>query len=344
MAYGKAPNTNYLGSEYKGNYVWSAAMNLAWNHFRDQYIQEEVKLVPPDSLLKYNLFRLNNPPVGESDLDIASYYIGSGYGKSAQKRINKERKQKFPASTFPELDLQIDDEDVLCYAYFSKNLEYGKKFKKSGLMFMGEPVQGFSPNDYYTGEEDNLDGHYAMPARMHSNDVIRIIHYENDDKFILAIQLKDPSDQLFLAKGYPMTSPDVVVDSLRAMVTVLSEPSIVIGNGMDDLDYFVAPMLHLDIKNTYKDLLGKRIANENLNNYMIVAMEEWIKFRMDEKGIAPEADAYIDGAGAAGPPKQLVLDKPYWVIMKRYNSANPYFILGVRNSGLMKKYEHSRGR
>jgi hypothetical protein len=35
-------------------------------------------------------------------------------------------------------------------------------------------------------------------------------------------------------------------------------------------------------------------------------------------------------------PKSLILDKPYWVVMKRTDSQNPYFILGVNNTALME--------
>jgi len=35
--------------------------------------------------------------------------------------------------------------------------------------------------------------------------------------------------------------------------------------------------------------------------------------------------------------KNLILDKPYWVVMQRANSQNPYFILGVNNTELMEK-------
>jgi len=31
------------------------------------------------------------------------------------------------------------------------------------------------------------------------------------------------------------------------------------------------------------------------------------------------------------------LDAPYWVVMQRKNSQNPYFILGVNNAELMEK-------
>jgi hypothetical protein len=74
-------------------------------------------------------------------------------------------------------------------------------------------------------------------------------------------------------------------------------------------------------------------------------MQEIVKFDMDEKGARVENEAYIGLATSAGPghdvykPKQLLLDKPYWVMMKRFNSDNPYFILGVQNIELMKAAE-----
>jgi hypothetical protein len=36
-------------------------------------------------------------------------------------------------------------------------------------------------------------------------------------------------------------------------------------------------------------------------------------------------------------PKNLILDKPFWVIMKQSDSENPYFLLGVNNENLMTK-------
>jgi 16S rRNA U516 pseudouridylate synthase RsuA-like enzyme len=60
---------------------------------------------------------------------------------------------------------------------------------------------------------------------------------------------------------------------------------------------------------------------------------------MDEKGARAENEAvivmsksiYLDDET----PKKLILNKPYWVIMKRKESQNPYFILGVNNTEIM---------
>jgi hypothetical protein len=70
-------------------------------------------------------------------------------------------------------------------------------------------------------------------------------------------------------------------------------------------------------------------------------MYENIKFDMDEKGAKVENEAVVMFTFGAIldeiKPKNLILDKPYWLIMKRTNSQNPYFLLGVENTELMLK-------
>ncbi len=43
-------------------------------------------------------------------------------------------------------------------------------------------------------------------------------------------------------------------------------------------------------------------------------------------------------------PKNFILNKPYWIIMKRANSLNSYFILGVRNLQLMDVKKNKSNR
>ena len=65
------------------------------------------------------------------------------------------------------------------------------------------------------------------------------------------------------------------------------------------------------------------------------------KFNMDEKGARVENEAVIalleNISLTDEKPKNFILDKPYWVVMQRTDSQNPYFILGVNNTELMDK-------
>ncbi len=307
---------NYLGSDYKGNYVWGGAMNLAWNELNDNILQEKLKLATADEVALEMAQKFNNPVFAVNDLDEKSYYIKSGYGQETVEAINKESKSKFPTKSLADLDLNLNKTDIISYAYFLKEVEYKTVFEKKDVFFNKQKVTGF----------------YA-PGKVR-RDNVRIIKYESDNKFIVSLQLKDESDQLILAKGYEMNDPQTVVNEINQNN---QEYLSTIGES----DRFEAPKLHLDYRRDYVELVNKFLANQGFEDYFIAAMFENIKFDMDERGARVENDGVIvmTESIALEPikPKNFILDAPYWVVMQRKNSQNPYFILGVNNAELMEK-------
>ncbi|MEI6627466.1 MAG: hypothetical protein WCL61_02630 [bacterium] len=309
---------NYLGNLYKGNYVWGGAMNLAWNELNENIVHEKVQLNTQDQAALSMLDKLNNPVFTKNDLDAPSYYVKSGYGQQTVDLINKESREKFPQKSFSDLDLQLNPTDIISYAYFVKAVKYQDVFTKKDFDFNGEKVEGF----------------YADNIQQSTN--VQIIKYESDDKFIIKLRLKDNSDELILAKGYDMTNPQNAVDEVVANDKAwLPE--------MGERDNFEAPKLKLDYSRDYVEMINKYLANKGFENYYIAQMYENIKFDMDEAGAKVENEAVITMALGARvdevKPKNLTLNKPYWIVMKRSDSQNPYFILGVNNTELMKRVQ-----
>lgn len=312
---------NYLGSNYQGNYIWGGAMNLAWTELSNNIIKEPIKLNTTDKIALEMANKFNNPIFSKNDLDEASYYIKSGYGQETLDAINKESKQKFPDKSFGNLNFQLFPKDIISYAYFLKKVEYIEQFSKTKMTFNNENVKGFNiqkPEQYET---------------------LKLINYDNDDKFIILLQLKDQADQLILAKGYNMTNPQEITIAINKY-DLQNLPTV------DHLGKFAIPNLQLDYHRDYNELIGKSLLNKNFEEYAIGIMFENIKFNMNETGAKAENEAVIAtpnssaGPGAKKEPiklKNIVLDKPYWVILKRANSKNPYFILGINNTALMEK-------
>ena len=93
-------------------------------------------------------------------------------------------------------------------------------------------------------------------------------------------------------------------------------------------------------RNIREELVNKYFKNKGFEEYFIAQMFEKIKFDMDHKGARVESEAVIAGPTAMpSQPKvrRFILDKPFWVIMKRKDRQHPYFILGVKNTELMEK-------
>jgi len=309
---------NYLGSYYEGNYVWGGAMNLAWNELNENILNEKLQLASDDTTALKMVKKLNDAPFSKTDLDEASYYIKSGYGQSTVEKINRESRIKFPSKSFSDLKIDLSPKDIISYAYFLKEVEYKTMFKKDDALFKGEKVTGFKANN----------------ERQREN--VEIIKYENDDKFIIKLKLKDESEELILAKGYDMENPEKVV----AEINQNNKKRLL---NIREIDTFKAPRLHLDHHRDYVELLGKFLANNGFVKYFIAQMFENIKFDMDEKGARVENEATIVAIESIAmpteqlTPKNFILDKPYWVVMERTDSQNPYFILGINNAKLMEK-------
>lgn len=315
-----APNVieqgSYTGSEYKGNYVYGAAMNLAWNELSENIINDTIKLNTTDKNALETMNKLNKSIFTKKDLNEESYYVKSGYGQKTVDLINKESKEKFPSKSFQDLDVKLQDLDIISYAYFLKEVEYEIQFKEKNVSFKGENVKGFIANN------EKQKGNIA------------VLYYENDDKFIVKLKLKDNNDELILAKGFDMSKPEKIVDEINKY----NKDSLSIIKATDE---FEMPNLHLDYRRDYNEMIYKYFANKGFEEYYIAKMFENIKFDMDFKGARVENEAVIIAEWGSMSNQDIIrrfiLDKPFWVVMKRSDSQNPYFILGVNNTELMEK-------
>jgi len=306
----------YTGSYDQGNYIYGAAMNLAWNEMAENIVHETPKFYTQDPAALDFISKFNFAPFTKKDLDEESYYIKSGFGQETITTINQESKQKFPTKSFPDLDFALAPEDFISYAYFLKEVEYLEPFTTDDIIFNGEQVKGFFAET--TAQKDN----------------IQILNYTDRDHFLVKIKLKDNSDEIFLAKGMDMDNPAYAVGQINE-----DNKEGLTSLGRDDV--FSMPEVHLDYSRTYDELVGLSFQNGDVAGYSIGAMFENIKFDIDNKGARVENEAGIIGTTSMPVEpverKFIVLDKPFWVVMKRTDSQNPYFILGVNNSSLLEE-------
>ena len=308
---------NYTGSYYKGNYVWGGAMNLAWNELNDNILHEKLALDTTDKTALDLVSKLNNSMFTKNDLDEESYYIKSGFGQETVNIINKESKIKFPKKSFSDINLILEPTYFISYAYFLKEIEYKTKFTEYAMDFNGYGVSGFLA--YTNDQKENIN----------------IIKYENSDKFIIGINLKNDKDQLFLVKGFGFSNIEDIMNNINSKTDI---------EKLKSKDVFRAPKLKLNYNRQYSELENQLLKNEYYkrypNKYRLGPVFENIKFDMDEKGVKIENEAIISGydlIAGGDAPRYFILDKPYLVIMKRASSKNPYFILEINNAELMER-------
>jgi hypothetical protein len=74
------------GSDYKGNYVFGGAMQLAVNELNNNILRDKLQLVlqPSDAETNRLLTIFNLGEFTTNDLDAPSYYVKSGYGQKSR--------------------------------------------------------------------------------------------------------------------------------------------------------------------------------------------------------------------------------------------------------------------
>ncbi len=309
---------NYTAGYYKGNFVWGAAMNFAWSDLCENIIKDTIQLSVYDSISRSMIHQLNNPQVTTNDLDKESYYVKSGYGQKTVDAINTETAKRFPGKSFSALSESLTDNDIIAYAYLLKEVSYLQKFSSAETLFKEQKVSGFSASSDKEKE------------------IVKVLQYINDDKFIISLGLKDEADQLLLAKGYNMIDPATVIE-------IINETNNENLYSITSDDNFEAPKLNLEYSRKYDAIIGKPFANKGFKNYAVKQMFENIKFKMDEVGARVENEAEIvtydtvRNMNVHPIPKYFVLNKPFWLVMQRKGSKHPYFLLGVNNDELMER-------
>jgi hypothetical protein len=313
----KNPQDKYTGSIKGENYIYGAAMNLAWNEMNENVIHGNLILETEsrDALRTVKLF--NNAPFSVNDLDAESCYVRSGFGPETQQRINLEMKEKFPKKSFTDLNYRIGQSDLIVYSYLFKRVEYLHPFKTMNTLFMGRLVKGFM-ND--SGQENQRTN-------------VIVADYQHDDQFLIQLKLKNDQDQLFLLKGWDSSSPEEIVDEINRL-DIHAESSPVMGWQ----DNFQMPRISFSHTRIYNELLGLPILNNDLKGYTIGRMAENIKFEIDETGARAENDGVMQ-AQRMSPvnTRNFFLNKPFWIVMKRKKSLNPYFIIHITNEEFMEK-------
>lgn len=88
---------NLNGSKTKkGNFVWGAALTLAWKNLIYDIIKEPIQVKTDKNEAIQIVNNFNDSPINSKILDESSYYAKTGFGNKTIHLINEEVKKKFP--------------------------------------------------------------------------------------------------------------------------------------------------------------------------------------------------------------------------------------------------------
>ena len=106
---------------------------------------------------------------------------------------------------------------------------------------------------------------------------------------------------------------------------------------------FYIPVISFNIKTNFRGLEGQAFVTQDGKRHSIEEAYQRTGFILNEKGAVIESEAYstVDSVGIAPEPphpKRMIFNKPFYVLMKRIDQQNPYFVMKVENAELLTRY------
>lgn len=230
---------------------------------------------------------------------------------------------------------EIDGFNIKVNAEFSKSLPFQTELNgyKDQLNFNNEKVLSFGITGY--------DSHDKLK-------IVSILYYKNDNNFVIKLHPKDTNHEIILFKSEKKFDKMSDINSEIIKLTIQGKEDKQNENinwkyGILEEDEIIIPKFNFNIETIYKDLEGNTF-NVKDQSYIIEKACQRTAFILDEKGAEVESEAEFAVATEEmaeevnqPKPKKMIFDRPFFIMLKKTNSQNPYFGLWVANTELMTK-------
>jgi hypothetical protein len=232
-----------------------------------------------------------------------------------------------------EITTEIVGEMIIAKAFFNKTLPFETKLQKldEPILFDKTKVSAFGMN-YYDEETVRFT---------------QILYYSDDNNFILKLTPKDTTQEIILVKG---------LDKITNLAQAFNQTNILIEKGKTNKlnpklswkyeilvdDRFAIPIIKFNLATNYRQFEGQTFSTADNKKHQIQIAYQRTGFIFDENGAVVESEGgvAVDSASAEPIityPKKMILDKPFYIFIKRTDKKNPYFVMKVENSELLTK-------
>ncbi|WP_338792918.1 hypothetical protein [Bernardetia sp. MNP-M8] len=228
--------------------------------------------------------------------------------------------------------VNVEGDRIEAKAEFDKSLpfEFDLKNFHNELTFKGKKVASFG----------------SFGGGKNAYKTIDILYYKNDDEFVIKLLPKDQQHEIILFKTKKQFKNFVQMNNELEQNRKLGKKeqkneSKYWKYYLQDEDEVVIPKFNFNIETNYSNIEGNKIKTSE-NNYVITTAWQRTAFILDEKGAEIKSEARIEVTAEAleeelPKPKKMRFDKPFFVVLKKTQSLNPYFVLFANNAELMVK-------
>lgn len=284
------------------NAVYAASLPLAW-----QAVRDELKMSARVNTASADLAMLDGSKTIEKTLNNDDYELEI---ERQGRRFHVKTRQEVHLTFVPSFE-----------SY------------PNGLVFDDVPVHTFGTRGFQNTDYINR---------------MDIATYRDDDRFILRLIPMEQEHELYLFKAdSTYTTFEQMYADLLASCRDTDAEKHVGGAGswryeLTDVDEVNIPKVIFDNHHQFQQLSGVLFSVKR-KEYTIAEATQQIAFGLNEHGVSMKTEADIVVLDGAYPPedppipKRLIFDKPFYIVMKKAEMANPYFTLYVANAALLEK-------
>lgn len=302
----------------KENIIYCSSFEIAWNKIKEEIIKEPIQLNKSVSWLDV----LNTLPKNNS---IGAEYITTiaGLGKDGVlNEIEEELKAKFNYDYQPQYS--INETDIISVAYLQKDIsfysELNDDFDDEKLLF----------NDSIEVDFFGLKFGWANPEYKKN---LRIHDYLNENDFIFQIGTKEGNDEVYFAKVAPGAT---LMETYNEVMKRIAINKVEL---LGDFEQVRIPYVYCNMQKEFAEVEGAQILNKGFETYSISKAIQLIEFNLNEAGISIRSESEIEAVECSVrfKPRILEFNKPFLIIVKEKDKNEPYFLMWVNNTELMRK-------
>jgi hypothetical protein len=152
------------------------------------------------------------------------------------------------------------------------------------------------------------------------------------EEFVVELRPEGDRDRILVALVPPAAT---LADTVASILARVSERAEKHPHGrLDPRERLEVPRIGLDVTRRFDELAGLRLQVPPPMNGALGEVMQHVLFRLDEGGATLESSALA--GGLALPPRHLVCDRPFAVILQERGVARPYFVLWVETRGVLE--------
>lgn len=229
----------------------------------------------------------------------------------------------------------VDNGEIVARAIFNKTLPFATKLEKAGTPMHFGKIKVAVFGMYHYDE--------AIIERS------RILYYNNDNNFILKLMPRDNDHEILFVKGLGEVTD--LAEAIKRTYALIrqgekerNDQTIVWKYEITPVDIFSIPEIKFNVKTNYKEIEGQTLSTSGLKGLTILEASQRTGFILNENGAEVESEAMVKMAADSSDapleiihPKKMIFDSPFYMIIKHVDITNPYFVMKVNNTELMKK-------